>query len=605
VARVLPDLLEDETGRLQSLDVEIDRTAFHQLIKDKIDRTIECCHEALGRARDKAGVTLEQIDYVVLVGGSSRIPLVRDTVRAAFCNRSLPLFARHPEPLMQEPDLCVAYGAALRAASYGTRYVRCGSDGKPDLELHVSSPVHTSDIEYLLTAVVRVAASADLGDGASLRIRSLATSLVEEAYFDARGSVSQSVQLAAETDNVLNLTLCDGVGREILSVPVTVRHTQKARQLGQGVLPTQLITKPLQVEVLNRQRQRVKQIIAPVGAALPATFQCTLHTVDQSGRIVVPVLEENRVIKQMVIADLDPDIRVGSPVDVEVNIDAKHKITVQVLLRQTGRKESATIEAPPPPRRPTRAEIDDVRRQIDGLLGDFSGSYRSRIKAQADRIAQDLHEALRFDDEPKAIQRMAELSDCLQQLQTARTQVLDPPWARFGQLVKHCLVLAGEVAQATGRPREELFEQVYAQERYAEKAFEEHNQTMYRECYENLSKLAGYLEQLKRDQLNVPLPASSRPPTVEDVKADIQQVQNFLSSLRKKAKSRARLDVEPRLDSLERQTQALARQTHADVFASLREINRLDTEAVKVQQALDGHAALASDDREGLLEGNL
>jgi molecular chaperone DnaK len=604
VARTLPDVLEDETGRMQSLDVDIDRATFHQLIKDKMDRTVECCHEALGRAKEKIGLTLDHIDYVVLVGGSSRIPLVRDTVRAAFCNRNLPLSVRYAEPLIQEPDLCVAYGAALRAASYGTRYLFESADGK-HVELHVTSAVNTTEPRYLLTAVVRGRDAADLCDGGSLRVCSVATGLVEEAFLDAKGSVAHEVQLAAETDNVLNLTLCDGVGREVASVPVTLRHTQKARQLGQGVLPTQLITKPLQVEVLNRQRQRVKQVIAPIGAPLPATFHCTLHTVDQAGRILVPILEENRVIKQMVIADLDPTMRVGTPVDVEVSIDVKHKITVEVVVRHSGRKETATIEAPPPPRRPTRAEVDEVRKQIDNLLGDFSGSYRSRVKTQVDRITQDLHEALRFDDEPKAIQRMAELSDWLQQLQTARTQVLDPPWARLGQLVKHCLVLAGEVAQATGRPREELFEQVYAQERYAEKAFEERNQTLYRECYENLSKLAGYLEQLKRDHLNVPLSASTRPPTVDDVKTDIRQLQSFLAELRKKARSRARADLEPRLAALERQTQTLAGQTHADVFASLREIHRLDTEAVKVQQALDGYAALAADEREGLLEGNV
>ena len=55
-------------------------------IKDKVDRTIDCCHEALARARRTSGIRLNDIDYIVLVGGSSRVPLVRDTVREAFCN---------------------------------------------------------------------------------------------------------------------------------------------------------------------------------------------------------------------------------------------------------------------------------------------------------------------------------------------------------------------------------------------------------------------------------------------------------------------------------------------------------------------------------------
>ena len=44
---------------------------------------------------------LGDIDYLVLVGGSSRVPLVRDMVRAAFCNPSLPEHVRHPEPLLE------------------------------------------------------------------------------------------------------------------------------------------------------------------------------------------------------------------------------------------------------------------------------------------------------------------------------------------------------------------------------------------------------------------------------------------------------------------------------------------------------------------------
>jgi hypothetical protein len=78
---------------------------------------------------------------------------------------------------------------------------------------------------------------------------------------------------------------------------------------------------------------------------------------------------------------------------------------------------------------------------------------------------------------------------------------LEPPWPQFARRVKECLYLAGKVADATGRPPQELFEQVYAQERYAEEAHAAHDPVRYRECYENLGELARYLEQLCRDRL--------------------------------------------------------------------------------------------------------
>jgi hypothetical protein len=76
-------------------------------------------------------------------------------------------------------------------------------------------------------------------------------------------------------------------------------------------------------------------------------------------------------------------------------------------------------------------------------------------------------------------------------------QALQHDWKEFARLVRHCLILSGQVADRTGRNREELFEQVYSQERYAEQAFAEGSQALYRECFDNLKSLAAYLEQLR------------------------------------------------------------------------------------------------------------
>lgn len=79
------------------------RDVFDKLIQDIIDRTIQPCRESL---RD-ANLTPEQIDEVVLVGGSTRIPLVRSAVEAIF--KAKP----HTE---LNPDEVVALGAAVQAA---------------------------------------------------------------------------------------------------------------------------------------------------------------------------------------------------------------------------------------------------------------------------------------------------------------------------------------------------------------------------------------------------------------------------------------------------------------------------------------------------------
>jgi Fe-S protein assembly chaperone HscA len=86
---------------------EITREQFEQLIQPVIDRTLGPCRQAL---RD-ANLTPEQIDEVVLVGGSTRIPLVRRLTDQIFH-----LSARGKAPHTElNPDEVVALGAAVQA----------------------------------------------------------------------------------------------------------------------------------------------------------------------------------------------------------------------------------------------------------------------------------------------------------------------------------------------------------------------------------------------------------------------------------------------------------------------------------------------------------
>ncbi|HWE50729.1 MAG TPA: Fe-S protein assembly chaperone HscA, partial [Bryobacteraceae bacterium] len=81
---------------------EITRELFEGLIRDIVDRTLHPCRSCM----QDAGVAPEQIDEVVMVGGSTRIPLVRSAVEVLF--RARP----HTE---LNPDEVVALGAAVQA----------------------------------------------------------------------------------------------------------------------------------------------------------------------------------------------------------------------------------------------------------------------------------------------------------------------------------------------------------------------------------------------------------------------------------------------------------------------------------------------------------
>ncbi len=96
----LPFITATQEGP-KHLNINISRAKFEQLIDDLMRRTIEPCEQAL----KAAGVSASQVDEVILVGGSTRIPAVQELVKK--------LFGKEPHKGVN-PDEVVAIGAAIQ-----------------------------------------------------------------------------------------------------------------------------------------------------------------------------------------------------------------------------------------------------------------------------------------------------------------------------------------------------------------------------------------------------------------------------------------------------------------------------------------------------------
>ena len=101
----LPFLTADASGP-KHLSIKLTRARFEQMVDDILQRTVGPCKQAL----QDAGVTPQQIDEVVLVGGSTRIPKVQQIVRD--------LFGKDPNKSVN-PDEVVAVGAAVQGGVLG------------------------------------------------------------------------------------------------------------------------------------------------------------------------------------------------------------------------------------------------------------------------------------------------------------------------------------------------------------------------------------------------------------------------------------------------------------------------------------------------------
>ena len=101
----LPFITADAEGP-KHLDMTLTRAKFNELTADLVEASIKPARQALS----DAGLSASQIDKVLMVGGSSRIPAVYDAVKA--------LIGKDPHKGIN-PDECVALGAAIQAGVLG------------------------------------------------------------------------------------------------------------------------------------------------------------------------------------------------------------------------------------------------------------------------------------------------------------------------------------------------------------------------------------------------------------------------------------------------------------------------------------------------------
>ena len=97
----LPFITADATGP-KHLDLKLTRAKFDELTHDLVERTMGPTRQAMS----DAGLSASDIDKVLLVGGSSRIPAVQEAIKG--------YFGKEPDRSVN-PDECVSIGAAIQA----------------------------------------------------------------------------------------------------------------------------------------------------------------------------------------------------------------------------------------------------------------------------------------------------------------------------------------------------------------------------------------------------------------------------------------------------------------------------------------------------------
>ena len=308
-----PAYFKDQNGEVVDIDLSVSRDTFESLIKDLVELTIEESRRTL----DESGLTIDQIDRIIMVGGSSFIPCIQQRLEKEFLKK----------PDLVEPDLCVAMGAAIYAS-------QLGSVIEQEVIIHLDSfPANTCDDEIEIAGSVSARENRTLDQGYTVRIKSLDGSFQQSADLKGENAFYFEVPLEENSENTFTFEVLNPGGVVEGQTKMTINHSEDVDDKDDPVpLPPPNLSRSIFVKRKSGLRQ-----LAPEGAILP--FEETLETpiIKTSGSddtaelaLDVEILEEHNPIGTVTVSQIPASIENGAPAKIGIKITPDYQIIASV-----------------------------------------------------------------------------------------------------------------------------------------------------------------------------------------------------------------------------------------------------------------------------------
>jgi molecular chaperone DnaK len=400
------DFMKDKSGESISYDADIGRADYEGIIGDLVETTVGCCERALARSREVANVGIDDVDHVILVGGSTRVPLVVRRVTEAFCKKE-------NEPLRDDVDTCVALGAAVHAAHVGGTIV-----GDQGVRVKITSPLVAQGNALRLALSVeeapKNAAHVALWEGE----RALADGAI------TKEPMRFEVPLGEQEDTHATLALQTSMGAPVVELPLTL-HRGDLRPRPTALSRASVVAKDIALEVV-RGGKRERKVLLARGTGLPAQVTHLFFTADQTGAVVLRILQNRLPIKTLVV-DVPKELPVGSPVELVMRCDESMRLEAQATVG--AQQISAHIE--PPQQQGTEvASVESLLDQAEKARRGLWGGLGSEFGREADRLVVGIREVLHTDPD-KLDALCQQLRHLVEEFHGGAADALVPPMQRM------------------------------------------------------------------------------------------------------------------------------------------------------------------------------
>ena len=390
-------IFEDKCGAKVNLAATVTREDFEDLIRPLIESTLDECHKALREAEDQHGVTLDMIDGVLLVGGSTHIPLVAEIIEENFTNPNLPSHTKRPKPLIDEPDMAVGYGAAIAAASTGrmSRHeVTVGGGKTLSLTATFKRAIGYGGISMVEGQLL--AEGGELPDGIYAKVSRAAGGCKREFMVNEDGSFTfEDLDYEGETD----LYSCQFIAgkKAILETSFDAAAVE-----GAGAEIPVVLSRDYYLETVDELTGATRMVkLMKKGTQLPCSQDYQFATNSENPYFVnLRFFEEHDFLKQVTMS-FDPPAAPGTIINLSIACDRSSRFTVRA--EAAGVVVDAVLEPSPTPPIPQPDEVDEaiaMARERIALIPE--PGKRVVAEKQLNRIASNLQEAAEAGDAYKA-----------------------------------------------------------------------------------------------------------------------------------------------------------------------------------------------------------
>lgn len=365
-----PDIFKDNTGIELSID-DFNRKQFNELIKDKVEKDIiKECDKALKILEENHGKTLNDITHILMVGGSTKIPYIKEAIQKHYC-----ITDKLKELTIFEPDLSVSAGAAFVANANGYSI----EDDKNNILIDMNASYVIDNKLYLSGKIVN-------GDIDKVSI------ILDEEIF-AKVEKDKTFVLEVDSDKYKNQEINLYKGDQCINKLAT--EDDGSIDI---IAPTPVQNETIAVTIIDVEKGKTEQFpIVYEGTYLPSETTETFKINEYSNKqIVLPIWEGSRKIFNFIIK-LPKDAKIGSKLSVTTYVDTISNITLSVDM--DGEKLKGEYEYI------TQEEINvEESNNLDEIFNERikyveNEEEKEKIITQRDDIVRELEEAKNNNDE--------------------------------------------------------------------------------------------------------------------------------------------------------------------------------------------------------------